>query len=105
MEKDGVLSSFHFNVFSNSLRIRSPYAPPGQRADTICISSFFVNPLISKGLAVFSFQERVVDWLHFERERVHRGKLRDFSWLIIVNTVIDCHYRSKIVNTDIDCQN
>ena len=28
MEKDGVLSSFHFNVFSNSLRIRSPYAPP-----------------------------------------------------------------------------
>ena len=28
MESDGVLSSFHFNVFSNSLRIRSPYAPP-----------------------------------------------------------------------------
>ena len=31
MEKDGVLSSFHFNVFSNSLRIRSPYAPPLKR--------------------------------------------------------------------------
>jgi hypothetical protein len=28
MEKDGVLSPFHFNVFSISLRIRSPYAPP-----------------------------------------------------------------------------
>ena len=28
MKKDGVLSSFHFNVFSDSLQIRSPYAPP-----------------------------------------------------------------------------
>jgi hypothetical protein len=28
MESDGVLSSFHFNVFSDSLRIQSPYAPP-----------------------------------------------------------------------------
>ena len=31
MESDGVLSSFHFNVFSNSLQIRSPYAPPEYR--------------------------------------------------------------------------
>ena len=52
----------------------------------------FINPLISKGLEVFCFQERVVDWLHFERKRVLRGKLSNFSWLIIVNTVIDCQY-------------
>ena len=66
----------------------------GQRVDAICISSFsYANPLISKGSAVLCFPERVVDWLHFERERVLSGKLRGFSWLIIVNTVIDCHYR------------
>ena len=28
MKEDGVLSSFRFNVFSDSLQIRSPYAPP-----------------------------------------------------------------------------
>ena len=28
MESDGVLSSFHFNVFSDNFQIRSPYAPP-----------------------------------------------------------------------------
>jgi hypothetical protein len=28
MKRDGVLSSFHFNMFSDSLQIRSPYAPP-----------------------------------------------------------------------------
>ena len=28
MKRDGVLSSFHFNVFSDNMQIRSPYAPP-----------------------------------------------------------------------------
>ena len=28
MESDGVLSSFHFNVFRISLKIRASYAPP-----------------------------------------------------------------------------
>ena len=35
MESDGVLSSFHFNVFSDSLRIRIrvyDFAPPGHRS-------------------------------------------------------------------------
>ena len=43
MQEDGVLSSFHFNVFSNSLRIRSPYAPPLPQAIDLRFFSALYN--------------------------------------------------------------
>ena len=48
MEKDGVLSSFHFNVFSNSLRIRRDLAL--RLASTKCADRADASPM--RGLPV-----------------------------------------------------